>query len=67
MGLEGAVAGTAGGLQGWGLSGMRGGLLGYLANRGWQRGLLGFMFSLPFSSWGFTVFYENEKHEKQQW
>lgn len=27
----------------------------------------GFMFSLLSSSWGFTVFYENEKHEKQQW
>lgn len=62
----------------WGWRGQRGfagmgvgkderGLLGYLASRGQQRGLLGFTFSLPSSSWGFTVFYENEKHEKQQW
>lgn len=67
MGLEGTVAGDDGGFSGMedGRDGK--GLLGYLANRGQQRGLLGFMFSLPFSSWGFTVFYENEKHEKQQW
>lgn len=64
VGLGGAVAGTAWGLQRWGLAGMREVCWGTWPT---EDSSVGFMFSLPFSSWGFTVFYENEKHEKQQW
>lgn len=71
-GLWGCGAAGTGGLQGWGGYGDKGitGTLWHLDHWIRGQGCWGHPPSpchLSPSSWGFTVFYENEKHEKQQW